>query len=49
VTETWAATASLTTARFLHAATLLPSGLVLATGGQRGDPLASAELYDEGA
>ena len=44
---TWTITGSLETGRFLHTATLLPSGLVLVVGGI--DPhntLRSAELYD---
>ena len=44
---TWTITGSLNTGRFLHTATLLPSGLVLVVGGN--DPVyttQSAELYD---
>jgi hypothetical protein len=46
----WTATASLTTNRHLHTATLLPNGRVLAAGGEvaAGVPVASAELYDVG-
>ena len=46
---TWAATASMGTARIAHTATLLPSGKVLVAGGfNEADctPLSSAELYD---
>ena len=39
-------TGLLNTARYLHTATLLPSGKVLVAGGYNGSPLASAELYD---
>ena len=44
---TWAATASLISARDLHTATLLPNGKVLVAGGfdSNFDALASAELY----
>src|SRR5215468_10815367 len=45
---TWTFTGSLSTGRFLHTATLLPSGLVLVVGGNDASfhPTASAELYD---
>src|SRR5450755_1284917 len=44
---TWTATGSLVTARYVHAATLLPNGKVLVTGGYNDSGrLASAELYD---
>jgi hypothetical protein len=44
---TWTVTQSLATARFVHTATLLPTGKVLAAGGQgTSGILASAELYD---
>jgi large repetitive protein len=43
---TWAATGSLTTARYNHTATCLPNGQVLAAGGRNaGGYLKSAELY----
>jgi N-acetylneuraminic acid mutarotase len=48
-TNTWSSTASLTTARKKHTATLLPSGKVLVVGGTSlswGQSLSSAELYD---
>jgi hypothetical protein len=45
-TGQWTTTGSMTTARSLHGATLLPSGLVLVAGGQNSGDLASAELYD---
>jgi len=44
---TWSATGSLAISRWLHTATLLPDGKVLAAGGRNfGGPTASAELYD---
>lgn len=46
-TQTWTATGSMTSARSQHTTTLLPNGLVLATGG--GNTFArssTAELYD---
>jgi Galactose oxidase, central domain/Kelch motif len=46
VAGTWAATGSLSTARFQHTATLLPSGKVLVAGGSGPLSLSSAELYD---
>ncbi len=50
-TGTFRATGSMITARFSHAAALLPDGQVLVAGGSPGPqpfsfPLASAELYD---
>ena len=45
-TGTWAATGGLTTGRYIHTATLLPTGKVLVAGGFDGAQLASAELYD---
>ena len=45
----WASTGAMTTPRLQHAATLLPSGKVLVTGGTTepvGRGLATAELYD---
>ncbi len=45
---TWSATGQLATARLGHTATLLPSGMVLVTGGMDShrNALASAEVYD---
>ncbi len=45
---TWTVTASLTTGRQYHTATLLPNGQVLVAGGRDTNyfPLASAEVYD---
>ncbi len=44
---TWTVTGSLNTGRFLHTATLLPSGLVLIVGGlDTHNTTRSAELYD---
>jgi|CXWL01.1.fsa_nt_gi hypothetical protein len=46
---TWVLTGSLTTERIRHTATLLPNGKVLAVGGGNiGNTLASAELYEPG-
>jgi hypothetical protein len=45
-TETFTLTGSMTVARSLHTATLLPNGKVLIAGGFNGSNLASAELYD---
>jgi len=48
-TGTFTATGSMIAARAFHAATLLPSGIVLVAGGDDpagGMALASAELYD---
>ncbi len=47
-TSSWTFTGSMTGARELHTATLLPNGKVLVAGGfsSSGAPLASAELYD---
>jgi N-acetylneuraminic acid mutarotase len=47
-TGTWAGTGSLTTARYRHTATLLPTGKVLVTGGfnEADGFLSSTELYD---
>jgi hypothetical protein len=44
---TWSPTDSMSTSRYYHAATLLPDGRVLVSGGSNGSsPLASAEIYD---
>ena len=43
---TWSTVAPLTTARYIHTASLLPSGRVLVTGGINGPFLASTEIYD---
>ena len=43
---TWSATGSLTTARKMHTATLLPNGKVLVAGSYNNGALASVELYD---
>lgn len=48
--NTWSAAAPMASVRYLHTATLLPSGRVLVAGGALREPvytdLASAELYD---
>ena len=50
IDPSWATTGSLTTARVVHTATLLPNGKVLVAGGSNGGAsLASAELYDPAA
>ena len=50
VTNTWSAAGSLTTARYIHTATLLPSGQVLVAGGLGfSSVLVSAERYDPAA
>src|SRR5450759_4733241 len=47
VTNTWSAAGSLTTARYVHTATLLPPGQVRVAGGSgTSGPLASAEPSD---
>jgi hypothetical protein len=44
---TWTATGSLTDPRYVHTATLLPTGKVLVAGGENNSgTIASAELYD---
>jgi WD40 repeat protein len=43
---TWASTASMATARYEHAATLLPNGLALVTGGLDVFVLPDAEVFD---
>jgi hypothetical protein len=47
-TGTWTATGALNTGRWLHAATLLPNGLVLVSGGYCGSECltGTAEIYD---
>jgi trimeric autotransporter adhesin len=45
-TPTWTATGSLTTARYVHTATLLPNGTVLVAGGLNNSGLWSAEIYN---
>ena len=47
VTNTWSAAGNLITARYVHTATLLPSGQVLVAAGldTGNNALASAELY----
>ncbi len=42
----WSSAGSMSTTRFSHTATLLPSGKVLVAGGRNSGALASAELYD---
>ena len=47
--NTWGVVGNLATARYVHTATLLPSGQVLVAGGGQGNsgiPIPSAELYD---
>ncbi len=47
VTNTWTATGTLAVARYVHTATLLPNGKVLAVGGTSASgALAGAELFD---
>ncbi len=43
---TWSVTGGLTTARYVHSASVLADGRVLVAGGYNGGPLSSAELYD---
>lgn len=45
-TDTWTATGTMTSSRFYHTSTLLPSGHVLVAGGSNSTTLSSAELYD---
>src|SRR5438034_447452 len=45
--NSWIPSASMSTGRYVHSATLLPNGQVLVAGGFRsGDVTSSAELYD---
>ncbi|MGZ3450363.1 MAG: Kelch repeat-containing protein [Polyangiales bacterium] len=46
-TSSFAATGAMTSKRYQHAATLLPSGKVLLAGGHGAAILSTAELYDE--
>src|ERR1700733_7439985 len=48
ITDGWVPTASMTTVRSLHTATMLSNGMVLVAGGDddSGHPTASAEIYD---
>ncbi|KFE65314.1 Kelch repeat-containing protein [Hyalangium minutum] len=48
-TGTWSATASMTSPRIGHTATLLTNGKVLVTGGYGGTYFATAEVYDPAA
>jgi hypothetical protein len=50
VTNSWSQTASMSTARAQHTATLFPNGMLLVAEGQNGGlPLASSEIYDPSA